>query len=158
MCQVELFIFIILGFAMMFYPVHSSLGTWSIVAVDPATGDVGVAAATCLPMFYIDFIAALVPGKGAAAIQALFSLINRNTVFQLLQEGHSAEDIIQHVSDPDFEERKWHVRGRQYGIVTLSGGSVRAAAFTGDWKVLKIMCLLFLEIVRPESKLLYILL
>lgn len=111
----------------VFYPFCSSLGTWSIVAVDPATGDVGVAAATCLDL-HIDTIAALVPGKGAAAVQARVSVPNRNTVYQLLQEGNSAEDIIQRVSDRAFDA---DVELRQYGVVTLNNGSVRAAAFTG---------------------------
>ena len=65
--------------------------TWSIVAVDSATGDVGVALASCVPLLHGDGLAALVPRKGAAAIQAQFTLRNRNTVFQLLQEGSSAE-------------------------------------------------------------------
>jgi uncharacterized Ntn-hydrolase superfamily protein len=102
-------------------------GTWSIVAVDPATGDVGVAAATCLDL-HIDAIAALVPGKGAAAVQARLSVPNRNVVYRLLQEGNSAEDIIQRVSDRAFDA---DVELRQYGIVTLNNGSVRVAAFTG---------------------------
>jgi uncharacterized Ntn-hydrolase superfamily protein len=66
MRQVRLLIcFMMLALAMVFYPVRSSLSTWSIVAVDPATGDVGVATATCLDL-HIDALAVLVPGKGAA--------------------------------------------------------------------------------------------
>lgn len=122
------FIFMMLSFAMALYPIHSSLGTWSIVAIDAVTGDVGVAAATCAPMTYIDNLAALVPGKGAAASQALVSLENRKTVFRLLQEGHSAEDIIQHVTDLAFDAL---VERRQYGVITLSNGLIRIAAFTG---------------------------
>ena len=57
MCQVKLLIFMVLALAIVLCPVHSSLGTWSIVAVDPATGDVGVAAATCLDV-HIDALAA----------------------------------------------------------------------------------------------------
>ena len=130
MRQLNRFIFMMLALVMMLYSVHSSLGTWSIVAIDPATGDVGVASATCVPMVHIDNLAALVPGKGAAATQARLSLENRKTVFRLLREGHSAEDIIQHVSAAAFDAR---VRERQYGVVTLSDGSVKVAAFTGVW-------------------------
>src|SRR5438552_992544 len=54
--------------------VHVHLSTWSIVAVDPKTGDVGVAGASCVPQTHVDAIAALVPGKGAAAIQAFWDL------------------------------------------------------------------------------------
>jgi len=69
-----------------------------------------------------------VPGKGAAAVQARLSVPNRNTVYRLLQEGNLAEAIIQRVSDRAFDAL---VELRQYGIVTLNNGSVKAAAFTG---------------------------
>lgn len=128
MREVNLFILMVLASAIVSYPFHSALGTWSIAAVDPATGDVGVAAATCRAMIHIDYVAALVPGKGAGATQAATDLKNRDTVFQLLQEGHSAEDIIEHVSDPAYDA---FVGDRQYGVVTLSNGLVRIAAFTG---------------------------
>ena len=127
MRRVKLFILMVLTFVTVFYPIRSSLGTWSIVAVDPATGDVGVAAATCLDL-HIDALAALVPGKGAAAVQARLSVPNRNIVYQLLQEGNSAGNIIQRVNDRSFDAL---VEDRQYGVVTLSNGSVRTAAFTG---------------------------
>ena len=131
MRQVRLLIcFVMLAFGMVFYPVRSSLSTWSIVAVDPATGDVGVATATCLDL-HIDALAVLVPGKGAAMLQARIDALtgkNRDTVYQLLQEGNSAEDIIQHVTDPAADA---HVERRQYGVVTLSNRLVRIAAFTG---------------------------
>jgi uncharacterized Ntn-hydrolase superfamily protein len=102
--------------------------TWTIVAVDPETGDVGVAGASCVPNMHGDGLAALVPGKGAAATQAYWELENRNKAFQLLLDGHSAEDIIIQVSDPAYDAA---VGARQYGVVTLSNGSVSAAAFTG---------------------------
>ncbi len=103
--------------------------TWSIVAADPATGDVGVAAASCVPLTHIDAVAALAPGKGAAATQSFWQLENRNTVFQRLQEGQSAEEIIQHVSDPANDAE---VGTRQYGIVTILDGQVEIATFTGE--------------------------
>ena len=47
--------------------------TWSIVAVDPKTREVGLAAATCNPG--IQFIAATVPGSGVVAAQvAVFAV------------------------------------------------------------------------------------
>src|SRR5690242_14018504 len=67
------------------------LNTWTIVAADPASGDVGVAGASCVPM-PIDAIAALVPGKGAAATQAFFDLGNRNEVYELLGAGKSSAE------------------------------------------------------------------
>src|SRR5688572_12661812 len=70
--------------------------TWSVAAIDPRTGDVGVASASCVPS-YADALAALVPGKGAAATQASFDLGNRNTVHQAIQEGLTAEQVIARV-------------------------------------------------------------
>lgn len=114
-------------------PSHQT-STWTIVAVDAATGDVGVAGASCVPNMHADAVAALVPGKGAAATQAFFNLENRNRVFQLLQEGVPADEIIRRVTGPEADSR---AVDRQYGVVTVRDGSVRAEAFTGsenlDW-------------------------
>ncbi len=43
--------------------------TWSIVGVDPETGEVGVAVASCVG-FEVTIVPVLVPGVGAAASQA----------------------------------------------------------------------------------------
>ena len=63
------------------YPREMDMTTWSIVAVDPETGDVGVAVSSCVASFG-DAVAALVPGKGAAATQAGFNIDNRNRVLK----------------------------------------------------------------------------
>jgi uncharacterized Ntn-hydrolase superfamily protein len=102
--------------------------TWSIVEMDPATGMVGVAAASCVP-FAIEALAALVPGRGAAATQANFSLENRNTVFTLLKEGRSAEQIIAAVTAPSNDPQ---AAQRQYGMVTLEEDGIKAVGFTGE--------------------------
>ena len=59
------------------YPKTLEMTTWSVAAIDPVTGDVGVASASCVPSF-ADALAALVPGRGAAATQAAFDIDNRN--------------------------------------------------------------------------------
>ena len=102
--------------------------TWSVVGVDPATGDVGVAMASCVPNTLADALAALVPGKGAAATQAAFDVNNRNKVFAALKEGVSADEIIRRVSDSTTDAR---LGNRQFGVVTMSGGKAQAAGFTG---------------------------
>ena len=76
------------------YPTTLDMTTWSVAAIDPETGDVGVAAASCVPSF-ADALAALVPGKGAAATQAGFDIDNRNVVYDALLEGLTAEEIIE---------------------------------------------------------------
>lgn len=108
------------------YPTELDMTTWSVVGVDPETGDVGVAVASCVETFG-DAVAALVPGKGAAATQAGFDIDNRNLVFQLIQEGLTAEEVIRRVTDPEWDDQ---LDRRQYGVVTMHDGFVRTAGYT----------------------------
>ena len=108
------------------YPTALDMTTWSIVGIDPKTGDVGVAVASCVTR-QGDAVAALVPGKGAAATQAGFDIKNRNKVFEAIKQGLTAEEVIAQVTD-----RKWdsETDRRQYGVLTIHDGFVRAAGFT----------------------------
>lgn len=108
------------------YPTEMELTTWSVVGVDATTGDVGVAVASCVPT-HGDAIAALVPGKGAAATQAGFDIKNRNKVFEALKQGLTAEEVIAQVTDPKWDSQ---TDRRQYGVVTMRDGFVRTAGFT----------------------------
>ncbi|MDP1570561.1 MAG: DUF1028 domain-containing protein [Vicinamibacterales bacterium] len=108
------------------YPTEMEMTTWSIVGVDPKTGDVGVAVASCVESFG-DAVAALVPGKGAAATQAGFDVKNRNIVFEAIKEGLTAEAVIARVTDPASDAQ---TDRRQYGVLTMHDGFVRAAGFT----------------------------
>jgi uncharacterized Ntn-hydrolase superfamily protein len=100
--------------------------TWSVAAIDPATGDVSVASASCVPSF-ADALAALVPGKGAAATQASFDIGNRNVVYRGILDGLTAEQVIARVTDPAQDSA---TDRRQYGVVTLNDGVVHVAGFT----------------------------
>lgn len=102
--------------------------TFSIVAVDPTTGNVGAAGASCVPISAAT-LAALAPGKGAAAIQAAFTPKNQSQVLNLLLEGKSANQIIDHVSRDDYDEM---VDDRQYGVVTFQDENIQSAGFTGE--------------------------
>lgn len=108
------------------FPTELEMTTWSVVGVDPETGDVGVAVASCVPR-HGDAVAALVPGKGAAATQAGFDVRNRNRVFELLKEGLNAEQIILRITDPEWDDE---VERRQYGVVTMHDGLVNVAGYT----------------------------
>jgi len=122
--------FLLLGLAACrgadIHPDTLEMTTWSVAAIDPATGDVGVAAASCVPSF-ADALAALVPGKGAAATQAGFDIDNRNVVYRALQEGLTAEEVVERVTDPAVDSL---TDRRQYGVVTLNDGAVHVAGFT----------------------------
>ncbi len=108
------------------YPTEMDMTTWSIVAVDPETGDVGVAVSSCVTRNG-DAVAALVPGKGAAATQAGFNVDNRNRVFEAIKEGLTAEEVIARVTDPAWDSE---LERRQYGVVTMHDGFVRTAGYT----------------------------
>lgn len=108
------------------YPTELDMTTWSIAAIDPETGDVGVAVSSCVETFG-DGVAALVPGKGAAATQAGFDIRNRNRVYEALQEGLTAEQVIQRVTDPEWDDQ---LDRRQYGVVTVNDGVVHVAGYT----------------------------
>lgn len=107
-------------------PTTLDMTTWSVVAVDPLTGDVGVAVSSCVETFG-DGVAALVPGKGAAATQAGFDLRNRNRVFDDLKAGLTAQQIIDRVTDTAWDAQ---TDRRQYGVVTMANGFVQVAGFT----------------------------
>lgn len=101
--------------------------TWSVIAVDQATGRVVIASATCVDrddQFLKGVQAVVVPGKGVAACQAAVDGTHENQmlVFRELQKGTDPARIIELLSvDPAFQTR-------QFGIVDLQG---RAAGHSG---------------------------
>jgi hypothetical protein len=79
------------AFALMFLP-SSAFATWSVIAVDRATGRVVIASATCVDrddQFLMGVQAVVVPGKGVAACQAGVDGTHKNQmlVYEELQKG-----------------------------------------------------------------------
>jgi uncharacterized Ntn-hydrolase superfamily protein len=110
-----------------------ALATWSVVAVDLATGRIVIASATCVPgrddMFLRGVQAVVVPGKGIAACQASVDNTHANQmlVFNELQKGTDPEKIIEMLSqDPSFQSR-------QFGIVDLTGRSAGHSGLTNGY-------------------------
>lgn len=108
--------------------------TFSIVAVDSVTGEVGSAGASCVDLFNTslsndDFLGVLLPGKGAINTQAYYLPANQDNATARMNAGDSPEQIIEWLRQNDVEGRP---ERRQYGIAALDGGSARAAAFTGS--------------------------
>jgi imidazolonepropionase-like amidohydrolase/uncharacterized Ntn-hydrolase superfamily protein len=101
--------------------------TWSIAAMDRATGDVGIAMASCVPNTFGDAVGALAPGHGVVATQAAWNLENRNRAYEALKDGLSAQAIIDLVTAADTSTAR-----RQYGAVTMKDGVVEIAGFTGE--------------------------
>jgi uncharacterized Ntn-hydrolase superfamily protein len=127
-----------IGFFFLFFQLSCFLGqaqdTFSIVAMDTVTGEVGSAGASCVDLFqtnFIDdsFLGELFPAKGAINSQAYYLRSNQVNAQEKLIAGLKAADIINWLETNDTEGKSSF---RQYGIVTLINGKVTTAAFTGD--------------------------
>jgi Raf kinase inhibitor-like YbhB/YbcL family protein len=110
----------------------AAFATWSVVAVDRATGRVVIASATCVDqndMFLPGVQAVVVPGKGVAACQASVDGTHQNQmlVFRELQKGTDPAAIIGMLSsDPAFQSR-------QFGIVDLQGRRAGHSGLTNGY-------------------------
>lgn len=107
--------------------------TFSIVAVDASTGEVGGAGATCLDIdregFSVEVINDLIPGRGAIHTQAAYNSTNQIRARLEMLGGNSPAEIIEYLETTDAQGNP---QSRQYGIVDFdTNGIPRAAAFTG---------------------------
>ncbi|MCH8902705.1 MAG: DUF1028 domain-containing protein [Bacteroidetes bacterium] len=118
-----------------------SQDTYSIVAVDSATGEVGGAGASCLPQFPPGYNVAIIsdvhPGRGIIHTQAYYYSPNQSIARTQMNLGKSPEEILAWVILNDvnvfFGPLLTDSNYRQYGIADFdSSGSPRAAAYTGD--------------------------
>ncbi len=114
-----------------------AFATWSIVAVDPETREVGIAAASCSTG--VRLIAGLVPGKGAVASQAATSFLGRDVAMEMIEEGERADIIVRKLAEDDLYASPIRIglQWLQYGLVTLNP-SPKAGTLTGysvpnDW-------------------------
>jgi len=106
--------------------------TFSIVAVDTATGEVGGAGASCIDNCQI--INDLVADVGAIHTQAYWIIDNKNNARNKLAEGLTPDSIIGWLINNDVEGAPEY---RQYGVVTLADDGASAAytgAYTNYWK------------------------
>jgi len=97
--------------------------TWSVVAVDPETGEAGVAVASCVG-FELSVVPVLVPGVGAAASQADISKSSGERFVEALSSGATATETIDAVVAADDAPED-----RQFGVVVLGDGG---AGWTGS--------------------------
>ena len=102
--------------------------TWSIVAVDPRTGEVGSAGASCTP--FVAGIARLVPGRGAVVAQAASNMAAKGQAAELIEAGRGAKSIIAVITAPGFDPS---FSEQQYGVAVIGPDRrAQAAAFTGN--------------------------
>ena len=112
--------------SILFISIFYCEDTFSIVAVDPITNEVGSAGASCIAGSII--ISDIHPGVGAIHTQSYWTGANQNYASSLMDLGYSPNEIIEELIDNDSGNNPTI---RQYGIVDLIDGG-RTAAFTGD--------------------------
>lgn len=76
----------------------SAQDTFSIVAVDPRTGEIGAAGASCVDLFQFDidradFLSQIVPGIGAVNTQAYYNPENQELANRFLKMGLNPDQI-----------------------------------------------------------------
>ncbi len=110
--------------------------TFSIVAIDTVTGEVGSAGASCIGVVMpfaphgAQVISDVIPGLGAVHTQAQYLAANQQNAHTHMLAGDSAQQIISWLT---FNDAQGNATIRQYGIVRFkSNGSAESAAFTGN--------------------------
>ncbi len=113
---------------------HRAQDTFSILAFDSLTGEVGAAGASCVDLFNFPgfsnhFICELFPGVGAIATQASYISTNQVNARNRMNLGDSPNQIISWLQNNDVQSNP---SVRQYGVVRMMQDSVQTAAFTGS--------------------------
>lgn len=118
----------------------SAQDTFSIIAVDPVTGDIGSAGASCVTGVgaggIIDIITDIIPGRGGVNSQAYVCIPNTNlqNAIAQMEAGSSPSEIIDYLLMNDScSSAGFNPEYRQYGIVDLDeSGNPRTAGWTGS--------------------------
>jgi uncharacterized Ntn-hydrolase superfamily protein len=106
-----------------------TVATFSILAYDPATGEVGGAVQS--RVFSVgNGVLWAEAGVGAVATQAIVDVSYGPQAMALLEEGVAPEQVIRRVweADPDPRPDDWSKQGRQFAVIDARG---QVAAYTG---------------------------
>ncbi|MEG3180754.1 DUF1028 domain-containing protein [Sphingomonas sp. LT1P40] len=115
------------GLALALFHATPAAATWTIVAVDPKTGEVGSAGASCTP--FVAGVVRLVPARGAIVAQAASNMQAKADGAAMIADGKDAATVVAAISDRRYDTS---APEQQYGVVTLAAnGRPSAAAFTG---------------------------
>ena len=104
-------------------------GTFSILAFDPATGEIGAAVQS--RVFSVgNGVLWAEAGVGAAATQAIVDVSYGPQALALLRQGMDAEHVVKTIwdRDPDPRPTDWSKEGRQFAVVDAKGN---VYAYTG---------------------------
>lgn len=111
--------------------------TFSIVAVDEETGEVGSAGASCIsadnletffPGADPDFLGDLLPGLGAINTQSFYLPQNQVAARNRLLAGDTPQQVLNWLVANDAQGNSTQ---RQYGIAAIIDGEAQAGGFTG---------------------------
>ena len=97
-------------------------GTFSILAMDPATGEIGGAVQS--RVFSVgNGVLWAESGVGAVATQAIIDVSYGPQALALLKTGLSAEQVVKQVlaNDPDPRPTDWTKQGRQFAVIDAKG-------------------------------------
>ncbi|MCX7552354.1 DUF1028 domain-containing protein [Marinicella sp. S1101] len=107
-----------------------TMATFSIVAVDPETGELGSAGATCIGAEDgAIVISDIVLNTGVIHTQSFYSPTNQNNARVRMELGESPQQIMDWLVSNDVSNNP---PSRQYIAVDLNEGSPRSAGFTGS--------------------------
>lgn len=107
--------------------------TFSILAFDSITREVGAAGASCVDLFAFpgynnDFICELFPDTGAIACQAAYLTANQSNARSRMRAGDTPQQLIGWLNANDIANSP---DNRQYGVIRFVNGTLQKAAFTG---------------------------
>jgi len=111
----------------------SAQDTFSIVAIDSVTGQIGSAGASCVGSsgsypHGAQILSDVIPGIGVIHTQALWMATNQLHAHNWMMQGLSPQQIIDSLVANDAGSNPTI---RQYGIADYNGGHPRSASFTG---------------------------
>jgi len=124
----------IAAFALFFLvPDIHAQDTFSIVAIDSVTGEIGSAGASCVSSSTTyphgaQIISDVMPGIGVIHTQAAWLAANQQNAHNWMMLGLSPQQIIDSLVAHDAQGNP---TTRQYGITDYNGGHTRSAGFTG---------------------------
>ena len=126
------FISIIFVFALFVISAEAQ-DTFSIIAIDTITGEIGGAGASCIDESAIQggvlIINDIIPGRGGIHTQAYWLSANQQNAHNRMVEGMSPQEIIDWLVANDVQNNPGR---RQYGITDFDDlGNPRSAAYTG---------------------------
>ncbi len=110
-------------------PGGDTVATFSILAYDSATGEIGAAVQS--RVFSVgNGVLWAEAGVGAVATQAVVDVSYGPKGIALLKQGLSPDDVIQKLldQDPDPDPKNWSKQGRQFAVIDAHGN---VAAHTG---------------------------